>query len=173
MRHLIVAVVLIGASLACMCVGATLLMSEALGPSPHTPPCVSPFGSINGADPSGVTAYSNCADTYVSNLPNYVQNGTVYSGMQWQCVEYGRRYLISNLNVTFDSVDYAYEIYDLPTVTPLATGTSPRPFLTWPNGVATNPPAVGCLLIYTTGNTELANLKPDDEFLPSGERERE
>jgi hypothetical protein len=110
-------------------------------------------------------------------LPNYVQNGTVYTGMQWQCVEYSRRYLITAMSVTFQSVDYAYEIFDLSTVNPLNAGAPPRPFLAWSNGVASTPPAVGCLLIYgkqldgVTGHVAaIVYVAPDLTFLRVAEQ---
>src|SRR5207302_1474114 len=46
------------------------------------------LGSFNG-----VTSYSNGSPGYVSNIYNYI-NGD-YIGMEWQCVEYVRRYYYS------------------------------------------------------------------------------
>lgn len=64
--------------------------------------CVSPFGAVNGQDASGVIGYSNCNDSFVSDEESYVNAGVpspVYAGLKWQCVEYGRRWLIYNLQV--------------------------------------------------------------------------
>jgi len=47
-----------------------------------------------------------------SNKNNYINN--IYTGLKWQCVEFARRYLIINYNITFDSIDNAYNIFDLP-----------------------------------------------------------
>ncbi len=35
------------------------------------------------------------------------------AGLKFQCVELARRYLVVNYNVTFQSVDYAYQIWDI------------------------------------------------------------
>lgn len=37
----------------------------------------------------------------------------VYYGIKWQCVEYARRYLIDVTGHTFESIDYAWQIFDL------------------------------------------------------------
>lgn len=68
-----------------------------------------PIGEINN-----VTSYSNYNNdnhdnNYINN--NYVKN--IYTGERWQCVEFARRYLITNYNITFDSIENAYNIFDL------------------------------------------------------------
>jgi hypothetical protein len=66
--------------------------------------CISPFGIVNGQDASGVIGYSNCNDSFVSDEESYVSAGgptPVYAGLKWQCVEYGRRWLILNLQVLY------------------------------------------------------------------------
>lgn len=74
------------------------------------------YGDIIGSF-NGVQAYSNTDDfnyynnNYTDNytdIPNYYNN--VYTGLKWQCVEYVRRYLIINHNITFSNVDSAFEI---------------------------------------------------------------
>ena len=49
----------------------------------------SAFGTAVGSY-NGVNSYSNESGSYVSNISNYI-NGS-YIGMEWQCVEYVRRY---------------------------------------------------------------------------------
>jgi hypothetical protein len=46
---------------------------------------------------------------------NYIKmnNKFILTGLKWQCVEFARRYLILNSNITFNEVDWAYQIFDL------------------------------------------------------------
>jgi glutathionylspermidine amidase/synthetase len=57
----------------------------------------------------GVAIYSplNQKDT-----PHY-WNG-IYTGIEWQCVELARRYLIIRHHITFPSIPNAYDIFSLP-----------------------------------------------------------
>ena len=69
--------------------------------------------------------------------------------MKWQCVEYSRRWLIMNRNITYVSVDIAAEIWDLTTVIMLGgESNSTLPFYSFSNGLTPYPPKIGCLLIY-------------------------
>ena len=65
------------------------------------------YGDIIGSF-NGVQAYSN-TDNKI-DTPNYYNN--IYTGLKWQCVEYVRRYLIINHNITFSNVDSASQIAD-------------------------------------------------------------
>jgi hypothetical protein len=42
---------------------------------------------------------------------NYIRN--IFCGYKWQCVEFVRRYLIIKFNITFQQIDYAYQIFNL------------------------------------------------------------
>jgi len=53
--------------------------------------CVTPYGDVLGRSPGDVPAYSNCSSQCISQDANQI-NGT-YMGMEWQCVEYARRWL--------------------------------------------------------------------------------
>ena len=79
--------------------------------------CTTTFGTHIGYV-DGVPAYSNCTDKIKSDLDNIISyNGkNIFSGTQWQCVEYARRYLINKLSVTFGSVKGAEDIFALKTV---------------------------------------------------------
>jgi hypothetical protein len=55
---------------------------------------------------NGVQSYSN-SDNKISTS-NYYNN--IYTGIKWECVEYVRRYLIINHNITFSSVESAFQI---------------------------------------------------------------
>jgi len=46
------------------------------------------------------------------NLSTHYINGVFY-GLKWQCVEFSRRYLILNHNITFTNVVNAYNIFEL------------------------------------------------------------
>ena len=65
------------------------------------------YGDIIGTF-NGVQAYSNSNNKIDS--PNYYNK--IYTGLKWQCVEYVRRYLIINHNITFTNVNSAFEIPD-------------------------------------------------------------
>ena len=73
---------------------------------------------------NNVIAYSNKYNlTKTSNICdyNYINSsfGDIFCGIKWQCVEYARRYLILTHNITFQSIDNAYQIFDLPYFTTL------------------------------------------------------
>lgn len=65
------------------------------------------YGDIIGTF-NDVQSYSNSNNKI--DTPNYYNN--IYTGIKWQCVEYVRRYLIINHNITFGNVDSASEIAD-------------------------------------------------------------
>ncbi len=129
--------------------------------------CDLPFGAPIGFA-HNVPAFSNCNSSYTSGLDNFVtipanappgsnDSSTVFSGMQWQCVEYGRRFLIEKFNVAFGSVVGASDIWDLPNVINVTNGASNvYPFVKFGNGekvanrrkLARALPRVGDLLIY-------------------------
>lgn len=72
--------------------------------------CVTPYGENLGQSPAGVIAYSNCSANCVSRDASLVDE--VYMGMEWQCVEFARRWLYRTQGLVFESVDYAYNIWD-------------------------------------------------------------
>jgi len=71
------------------------------------------FGMKLG-ESNGVVAYSsyNRETNKYKELESTYYNG-MYSGLKWQCVEFARRYLMATYNITFDQIDYAYQIFDL------------------------------------------------------------
>ena len=69
--------------------------------------------------------------------------------MKWQCVEYSRRWLIMNRNITFAPVDIAAKIWDLTTVILKGSDSNSKlPFNSFSNDVTPTPPKIGSLLIY-------------------------
>ena len=76
-------------------------------------------------------------------------NRELISGMKWQCVEYARRWLIENKNVTFADVQYAYSIWDLKSGERVDTNEE-VPLFQFENNISKTPPQVGDLLIYSS-----------------------
>ena len=113
--------------------------------------CNTPFGALNG-QAFLTKAYSNCSGNCEKKEDNFIfltKGGKkLYTGMKWQCVEYARRWLMENKNVTFASVDYAYHIWDLTSVTKLDSNES-IPLQHFRNKKTKIAPAVGDLLIYS------------------------
>ncbi|KAG5493718.1 hypothetical protein JIQ42_02092 [Leishmania sp. Namibia] len=133
-------------------------------------PCATPFGSILGAY-NGVFAYSNCNDSYVSAQMAHI-NLTVLdrdretgkltrvtkqfqSGMEWQCVEYARRYWMQrglSQPAYFDSVVAAADIWNLTFVRLVSNASMTLPLHRFRNGDrlanGINVPEVGDIIIY-------------------------
>jgi len=123
-------------------------------PAPATPPafpaacresCATPWGERLGAA-GGVPAFSNCQAACVYEKPSEV-NGT-YAGIQWQCVEYARRWLIVARGLTFPSIDFAADLWDKVDHFVKVGPGSPVPARNIENGSLNTPPAVGDLLVY-------------------------
>jgi len=98
------------------------------------------FGTYIG-EFNGVAAYSNGNPEYYSELQNYVNE--VYTGIQWQCVEYARRYYltISGKNI-YIGYSNASEFYDR---------ASEMGLDSYPNGGTTSP-QVGDILVSKGGS---------------------
>ncbi|KAF5213817.1 D-alanyl-glycyl endopeptidase-like protein [Trypanosoma cruzi] len=129
--------------------------------------CDTTFGAILGIV-NGVVSYSNCnSSTCTSNLWHPMSsllahadynnenrwNNTNTSGLEWQCVEFARRYWMlrgTPVRATFDSVVGAADIWALNSVR-LLDG-SKTPLLKYPNGLPRrdggSAPRAGDLLIY-------------------------
>lgn len=111
-----------------------------------------PFGEVTGHS-FGTPAHSN---NYGSDdkknsyhhimLPD--NNKSIFTGVKWQCVEYARRWLIENRQVTFTNVDNAYNIWDLPYFTDVSTKRQ-VPVTHCHNNISKIAPTVGDLLIYS------------------------
>jgi hypothetical protein len=97
--------------------------------------------SVQGVDPHGVVAYIS----YGTDAENHVKG--VYTGLQWQCVEYARRWLILVKGVTFESVDNAANMWPIKYATSITDGST-YDFVNVSVASATKPPPVGALLIY-------------------------
>ena len=107
-----------------------------------------PFDTILGSN-HGVIGYSNGDSSYVDGSANFV--GDVYSGVQWQCVEYARRWLITAKGLTFDSVNCASDIWHLNNLEFSKSTSMIRHFSRVPNGSKCSPKE-GNILIYARSN---------------------
>jgi len=60
---------------------------------------------------------ANLKDSRYFNVPEKQRFSAnlkqIFTGIKWQCVEYARRYLILNHNITFQEIDNAYDIFAL------------------------------------------------------------
>ena len=114
--------------------------------------CVTRFGK-NIGNLEDVPTYSNCNNLFESGFDNIIRykNKNVFSGMQWQCVEYARRYLITKLGVTFASVDGAEDVFALKTVESIENGKKYK-FKTYKNNLncrgKNNMPRVNDVIIW-------------------------
>ena len=111
--------------------------------------CASHFGEkLGGKD--GLIGYSNCNSDCESDKWYTVTlaNGQkVKTGMKWQCVEYARRWFILRLGYTFESIDHAYQIWDLHTASSIDSSKK-KNWIKSPNGKTANKPQPHDLLIY-------------------------
>jgi len=123
--------------------------------------CVTPFAQTLGVA-DGVKALSNCRSTCIKPQFSFLNltSGDIvagdknpdelkfhYIGLIYQCVEYARKWWMINRDMTFGSIDSAYEILYL------TEGKNIRSNQTFPlarslNGTAKRPPKRGDLLIY-------------------------
>ncbi|MCI0506824.1 MAG: CHAP domain-containing protein [Gammaproteobacteria bacterium] len=131
-------------------------------PAECTTQCKAPYGEILGVGSGNVPAYSNCNAACVVFSPNK-EEGT-YTGIQWQCVEYARRWLLVNKGVVYGDVDIAADIWALDYVTRIKDKTELK-MSTFPNGSEIRP-ETGDLLIYAkeylkTGHVAvISNIDP-------------
>jgi glutathionylspermidine amidase/synthetase len=109
--------------------------------------CVTAYGELLGRSPSDVPAYSNCSSQCVSQDPNQIND--TYTGMEWQCVEYARRWLFRTEGLVFESVDVAADIWDGITYLVDTSSNDKRDLRNLPNGSAESPRR-GDLLIWSS-----------------------
>jgi hypothetical protein len=100
-----------------------------------------PLGSYKG-----VVAYSNRKAGWGAG-PNEI-NGH-FTGYKYQCVEFARRWMIQVKQLTFESIDCAYDIWDLDRVYNINTG-QPSVLIGLPNG-GNAPPIQDSILIFQRG----------------------
>jgi glutathionylspermidine amidase/synthetase len=118
--------------------------------APSLPPicsaqCAAPFGEVLGRSPRGVVAYSNCRAECV--VPDSHEVDGTYTGLQWQCVEYARRWLLVNRGAVFGDVDIAADIWTKIDRLTRVSDQTEVPLEARLNGSSQRPQA-GDLLIY-------------------------
>eukprot|EP00758_Cryptobia_borreli_P004979 Tbor_TRINITY_DN4687_c0_g1::TRINITY_DN4687_c0_g1_i1::g.15009::m.15009/K01460/gsp; glutathionylspermidine amidase/synthetase len=102
-----------------------------------------PFGEIQGyAD--GVPAYSNGNDSHFSGVRNF--NDRIFTGFQWQCVEFARRWLLQRKGLLLRDIDWAANIFENGEVEDVETGAQVK-MIGVRNG-GTEKPTKETLLIY-------------------------
>jgi glutathionylspermidine amidase/synthetase len=72
--------------------------------------CFSPYGARLGATADGIEAYSNCQPKCVYEKPSLVGND--FAGIEWQCVEFARRWLMKEKGLTFGSIEVAADLWN-------------------------------------------------------------
>ena len=134
--------------------------------------CGKHFGKLIGK--SFLTkAYNNGNSSCISRKDNYINissmSSPAFTGMKCQCVEYARRRLIENKNITFGEVEYAYHIWKLDYAEDIRSRK--KIFLQrCKNKHSTQAPVIGDLLIYSndivvTGHVAVIVGIDDDSIL--------
>ena len=105
-----------------------------------------PFNQIEGTASSNVPAYSNKYTGSYRGGRHRVHG--VFTGYQWQCVEFARRWLLMRKSCTFMDIPCACNIWtDVPHIERITDGQRFR-LRCVPNG-STEPPKKDALLIYS------------------------
>lgn len=107
--------------------------------------CVTNYGEILGTSPDGQAAFSNCKSNCVVFQPNFIDDR--FTGIKWQCVEYARRWLLTNKGMVYGDVDIAADIWGKITYFTVIEDGSQVSTVNILNG-ATETPQVGDLLVY-------------------------
>ncbi|CAK4352727.1 unnamed protein product [Aphanomyces euteiches] len=108
-----------------------------------------PFGTLLGVTDGNVEVFSCHLEPEEEALDqdaNYVDD--IYTGVEWQCVELARRYLLVNKRVVFGNVDYAFQIFNLTSVRDVDHDGVHYALNAYANGGAVRP-EVGSLLIWS------------------------
>jgi glutathionylspermidine amidase/synthetase len=112
---------------------------------------IAPFGSTLGISPPNVPAYScdynTSTDSNYNSTIDLSYKKNVYTGMKWQCVEFARRWLILTKGISFADVDFAYNIFDLPSFYSLVDNAV-VPITPCRDGESKMKPEVGTLIIW-------------------------
>ena len=105
-----------------------------------------PFNEVEGIASSNVPAYSNKYSGYYRGGRHHLHG--VFTGYQWQCVEFARRWLLMRKSCTFMDIPCACNIWDdVPYIERVTDGKQFR-LRAVPNG-SPQPPKKDSLLIYS------------------------
>jgi len=112
----------------------------------HTRKIYVPFHEIEGIASTNVPAYSN-RNSNIFRVGRQYLHG-IYTGYQWQCVEYARRWLLLRKSCIFKDIPCACDIWsDVPYIERVTDGQQ-FPLRRVANG-SSEPPKKDSLLIYT------------------------
>ncbi|BBH54704.1 CHAP domain-containing protein [Fluviispira sanaruensis] len=113
--------------------------------------CETPYGKKIGIS-YNTEAFSNCNSKCITRPGfSFKKENTkfikdVWIGLPWQCVEYARRWILTNQKVEFEDVDFAYEIWNRKKAINVKSGRS-LIYENFENGNS-EIPAFGDILIY-------------------------
>jgi hypothetical protein len=104
-----------------------------------------PFNGIEGTASTNVPAYSN-RNSSIFNIGRHYVHG-IYTGFQWQCVEYARRWLLIRKSCTFKDITSACNIWNEVSYIERVTDGQHFPLRPVANG-SPEPPKKDSILIY-------------------------
>src|SRR4051794_5089245 len=111
----------------------------------HTRKNYVPFNEIEGIASTNVPAYSN-RNSNIFRIGRQYLHG-IYTGYQWQCVEFARRWLLLRKSCVFKDIPCACDIWsDVPYIERVTDGQQ-FPLRRVANG-SSEPPKKDSLLIY-------------------------
>lgn len=103
-----------------------------------------PLNQLCGRAPGGTPAFSNHDVENFSGVQNHY--GSFFTGYQWQCVEFARRWLWDRKGLLLPDINVAGEIFFVPHV--FDETMKPAAVLSVKNGSSTAPPAPDSLIIH-------------------------
>ncbi|UJR23841.1 hypothetical protein I4U23_026816 [Adineta vaga] len=104
-----------------------------------------PFNEIEGTASNNVPAYSN-KNSSIFNIGRHYLHG-IYTGYQWQCVEYARRWLLLRKSCIFKDISSACDIWRSVSYVERVTDGQQFTLRPVPNG-SSEAPVKNSLLIY-------------------------
>ena len=125
--------------------------------------CVTPFGTALGSN-RDIVGYSNCQPACIDPKPvqsppvlGETEGELVYTGINWQCVEYARRWWLQERGIVFGSVDTANDMWTQISAASVVADNSEVTVIRHVNGGEVAP-IVGDLIIYKSDEAS-TNLK--------------
>ena len=109
------------------------------------------FGEVIGKDVYGIVAYScYTIDPKKIRYDKSFIFKNVFSGIKWECVELIRRWLIIRYSITFQELDSAFKIFDLPYIkfSNLITGENISYIKYYNRSIGNLLPKIGTIIIW-------------------------
>lgn len=109
------------------------------------------FGDIIG-ESHGVVAHNNTPEGFVSSEHVHIfhKEQSLYTGIKGQCVEFARRWLILKKDLSFESIEYAKDLWNFSSFFCIHDQSKKVDIKKFKNANTTEPPQIGDLLIYDT-----------------------